>query len=193
MKLFLDKIPRWQPGGPHHTLLYQKMFEHVRVAGLREYHQGICWGPWQPYPERSPQAGVSTIGLLAPETMLEEILVLYPENYQLKRDPGEVQCSADVAEEACAEILEVLKACLWCRQDFSQPEEPRWAPRMQTEVKYQDQAWAAHNYSSSIQTQQQQSREKALRVAREAHHWALAVTVMLEGHTECLHHSTSHG
>ena len=90
------------------------------------------------------------MGLLTPKTMLEEILVLYQETYQLKRDPGEVQCSADVAEEAHAEILDILKACLWHRQDFSWLEEPRWAPRMQTEVKYQDQAWAAHNYLSSI-------------------------------------------
>ena len=109
MKLFLDKIPRWQPGEPHCTLLYQKMFEHVRAVVLREYHWGICFGHQQPSPERSPQAGVSALGLLTPKTTLGEILVLYQEAYQLKRDPGEVQCSADAAEEAHAEILEVFK------------------------------------------------------------------------------------
>ena len=94
--------------------------------------------------------GVSAVGLLTPETMLEEILVLYQETYQLKRDPGEVQHSVDVAKEAHIEILEVIKACLQCRQDFSQLEEPRQAPKMQTEVEYQDQAQVACNYSSSI-------------------------------------------
>ena len=107
------------------------MFEHVRVAGLREYHWGIHLGHQQPSPERRPQAEVFAMGLLTPKTMLEGILILYQEAYQLKRGPGEVQCSADVAEEAHAEILEVLKAHLWSRQDFSWLEEPRQVPRMQ--------------------------------------------------------------
>ena len=88
------------------------------------------------------------MGILTPEMMLEEILVLYQEIYQLKRDPGEVQCSAGVAEEAHTEILEVFKACLWHRQGSSQPEEPRWTPRTQAEVEYHDQVWAACNCSS---------------------------------------------
>ena len=118
-KLFLDEIPRWQQGGPHHALLYQKIFEHARAAGLRKYHHGICQGHWQPSPERSLQVGVSVMGLLAPKMTLEKILVLYQEVYQLKRDPGGVQCSSCAAEEAHAEILEVLKACLQCRQGSS--------------------------------------------------------------------------
>ena len=168
-KFFLDQIPRSQPGGPHHVLLYQKMFEHVRAAGPREYYHGFCWGHQQPSPERSPQVGVSAVGLLTPKMTLEEILILYQEVYQLKRDPGEVQCSAGAAEEAHAEILEVLKACLWHRQGSSWPEETRWTPRMQTEVEYHDQTRVATNYFSSFQTWQQQSRKEALRVARETH------------------------
>ena len=130
-KLFLDKIPRWQPGKPHHALLYQKMFLHAKVAGLKEYYHGVHWGHWQPSPERSPQAEVSAVGLLTSKTMLKEILILYQEVYQLKRDPGEVQCSKDTTEGTCIEILEVLKACLQCRQGVFQLEEPRWTPRMQ--------------------------------------------------------------
>ena len=96
-------------------------------------------GPLQPSPERSPQVGVSAMGLLTPEMMLKEILALYQEVYQLKSDPGGVQCSTCAAEEAYAEILEVLKACLWHRRGFSQLEEPRWAPSTWPEVKYHDQ------------------------------------------------------
>ena len=59
------------------------------------------------------------MGLLSPKMMLEDILVLYQEVYQFKRDPGEVQCSAGAAEEAHIEILEVLKACLQHRQGSS--------------------------------------------------------------------------
>ena len=62
------------------------------------------------------------MGLLTPQTTHEEILVLYQEVYQLKRDPGEVQCSEDIAEETHAEILEVLRECLWHRQGTIQPE-----------------------------------------------------------------------
>ena len=54
-KLFLDNIPRWQPGGPHSSLLYQKMFVHVKAAGLKEYYHGICQGHQELSPERSPR------------------------------------------------------------------------------------------------------------------------------------------
>ena len=40
-KLFLEEIPRWHPGGPHYALLYQRMFEHAKASGLKEYHRGI--------------------------------------------------------------------------------------------------------------------------------------------------------
>ena len=43
-QLFLDEIPRWQPGGPHHSLLYQKKFAHMKATGLKEYYCGIYWG-----------------------------------------------------------------------------------------------------------------------------------------------------
>ena len=136
---------------------------------------------------------VSAMGLLTPKTTLKEIMVLYQEVYQLKRVLGKVQCSTDAAEEAHIEILEVLKACLWYRQGSSQLEEPRQTPRMQAEAEYYDQTWVTCDYFSSFQTQQQQSREEALRVAREAQHQALVTLAMLKGHIECLHHSTSHG
>ena len=121
-QLFLDEIPRWEPGRPHHSLLYQKMFTHAKVVGLKEYHLGICWGHHQPSPDRSPQAEVSAMGLLNPQTTHEEILALYQEVYQLRRDPGEVQCSEDIAEETQAKILEVLRECLWHRMGPTHPE-----------------------------------------------------------------------
>ena len=65
------------------------------------------------------------MGLLTPQTMHEEILALYQEVYQLKRDPGEVQCSENMVEETCIKILEALKEHLQCRQGSAQLEEPR--------------------------------------------------------------------
>ena len=62
------------------------------------------------------------MGLLTPQTTHEGILAMYQEVYQLKRDPREVHCSEDIVEETHAEILEVLRECLWCRQGPAQPE-----------------------------------------------------------------------
>ena len=39
------------------------------------------------------------MGLLIPQTTHEKILALYQEVSQLKREPGEVQCSEDIVEE----------------------------------------------------------------------------------------------
>ena len=36
-QLFLDEIPKWQPGRAHHSLLYQKMFAHMKAVGQKEY------------------------------------------------------------------------------------------------------------------------------------------------------------
>ena len=104
------------------------------------------------------------MGSLIPETMLKEILAFYQEVYQIKRDPGGVQCAKDVVGEAYNEILEVLKACLWCRQGSSQPEEPRWIP----ECKQKQSIMSAHGQpvTTSIPSEpsRQHSREEALRV-----------------------------
>ena len=143
------------PGGSQEDPLCTPLpenVEHAKTAGLMEYHHGICQSHWQPSPERSPQAGASAMGLLTPETMLEEILVLYQEVYQLKRDPGEVQHSNNAAEEAHSEILKVVKACLWYRQGSSQPEEPRQTPRMKAEAEYYDQTWVTCDHFGSFQT-----------------------------------------
>ena len=64
---------------------------------------------------------------------------------------------------------------------------------MWAEAKYQDQTWVTCDYFSFVWIQQQQPREEALRVAREAHHWVLAMVAMLERHIKCLHCSISHG
>ena len=47
--------------------------------------------------------------LLTHEATREEILGLYHQVYQLKRNQGEVSCSHDMAQEIHIEILETLK------------------------------------------------------------------------------------
>ena len=120
--LFLEEIPKWEPGGLHHSLLYKKMFKHVRVVRIKEYHRDIHWGHWQPSPNRSPQVEVSIMGLLTPQMIHKEILTLYqkeglpndtwgnldlvPGGLPTQEGPGEVQCLDNAVEETCIKILE---------------------------------------------------------------------------------------
>ena len=121
-KLFLDEIPKLEPGRPHHPFLFQKMFAHMKAVGLKEYHCGICWGHWQPSLERDLQAWASTMEMLTPETTQDKVIALYQEVYHLKRNPWEIFCSGDTAEETHLEILEALKECLQSRQGATQAE-----------------------------------------------------------------------
>ena len=75
--LFLYEIPKWEPGGPHHLFLFQKMFTHAKAIGLKEYHWQICQGHWKSSPERDLQAKASTMEMLTLETTCEEVLTLY--------------------------------------------------------------------------------------------------------------------
>ena len=56
-KLFLDEITKWEPGRPHHLLLFQKMFAHMKripswdlpgslatIAGKIPPGEGFCHG-----------------------------------------------------------------------------------------------------------------------------------------------------
>ena len=106
--VFLDEIPSWEPSKPHCLYLYQRMFAHTEGAGWKECDCKICRGCWQPSLERDLWLEVPAMVLLTQETTQEEIMALYHQVNQLKRNPGEVPCSEDTAEE----ILEMLKECL---------------------------------------------------------------------------------
>ena len=115
-----------------------------------------------------------------------------PGSLSAQEGPWEVQYSENMVEETLIEILETLKECLWPRWGSAQLEEPRWrTPRIHAEVECYAQMKAACDHFSSYQGPQQQSSEEALRVAREAHHWALATVAMLKGHIKWLDHSIS--
>ena len=113
--LFLEELPRWEPGGLHHPYLYQRMFACVEADGQKECDHGIHQGCWQPLLERDLWVELPTMELLTQETTQEEVMALYHKVYQLKRSPREVPCSKDTAEETCIEILEMLKESLWHR------------------------------------------------------------------------------
>ena len=95
----------------------------------KEYDHRICWGYWQPSPERDLWEEIPAIELLTHETTQEEIMGIYHQVYQLKRKPREEPCSQDMAEETCIETLEMLKECLWHR--WGLPSQRSWGEGLQ--------------------------------------------------------------
>ena len=77
-----------------------------RLLDEKEYDHGIHWGHQQPSPERDVQVEVPAMELLTHESTWKEIMPLYHQAYQLKRNLGEVPCSQDTAEETHIEILD---------------------------------------------------------------------------------------
>ena len=125
-KLFLDEISKWKPVGLNHLFLFQKMFAHMKAIELKVYHCGNHRSHWQPLLERDLWAKVSAMEMLTPETTQDEVMALYQEVYQLKRNPGEVPCLEDTAKEIQIEISDMLRECLWCKWGPAQLEELRW-------------------------------------------------------------------
>ena len=74
-------------------------------------------------PKRDVRAEAPTSELITCKTTQEEIMGLYHQVYQLKRNPRPVPCSQEMAEEICLEILEMLKEHLQHRWGPTQLEE----------------------------------------------------------------------
>ena len=121
---------------------------------------------------------------------LFEILALYQEVYQHRRELGEVKYTKDVVRKAHNEILEAIRACLQCRWDSSQSAEPRWISRTLGEAQYHLYMQLPCDHLDFHQAGQWPSRGEASREAWEAHQQVLAAAAMLKGHIESLHWST---
>ena len=123
------------------------MFAHAEAARQKEYDHRICWGCQQPLLERDLQVELSTMELITQETTQEEIMALYHQVYQLKRNPREVPCSEDTKEEICLEILETLKEHLQCRQGSAQLEREsrQRTSRMPAQAEFHTQVQAAYD------------------------------------------------
>ena len=124
---------------------------------------------------------------------------IYHQVYQLKREPRDVPCPQDMAEETHIEILETLKECLKCMWGPAQHEELRGRSmgtritRMPAQVEFHAETQATYDHFGHLWDRQQESWEEALMVARDTHHWVLAAAAMIVGHIEYLSCSISHG
>ena len=114
----------------------------------------------------------------------------YHQVYQLKRNPGEVPCSHDTAQEIHIEILEMLKEHL----------QHRWGPTLleeeqrqattsirntRTPAQAEFHARAQVTYDD-LRNRHHDTCQEALAVVWDAHHQALVAAVLLEGHIERL-------
>ena len=138
--------------------------------------------------------------LITCKTTQEEIMGLYHQVYQLKRNPRALPCSEGTAEEICIEILEMLKEHLRHRWGPAQPEEElkqRYTgtrtSRMLAQAKFHNHMQVTYDHFGHFWDRQQESHEEALRVARDAHHWVLVAAALLEGHIKRLGHSITCG
>ena len=109
-------------------------------------------------------------------------------------------CFEEMVEEICKEILEMLKEHLWHRQGPTQLEEELRQRSMDTrtsrtpaQAEFHDHTQATYDHFAHFRDRHQESQEEAIRVARDAHHWALVAAALLEGHIERLSHSISQG
>ena len=97
-------------------------------------------------------------------------------------------------EEICLEILEMLKECLWHRWGPVLPDEKwRQAPTSIRTTRTPAQAEFHAQMQATYQNMWQESCEKALVRAQDAHCQVLTAAAMLEGHIERLSCSISSG
>ena len=167
----------------------------MEAVGQKEYDHLVCWGHQQPLPERDVQVEVTIMELLTHEATKEEILGLYHQVYQLKRNPGEVPCSHDTEQEIHIEILETLKEHLWHRWGPALPgEEWRQATtsirntRTPAQAEFHARAKVTYN---DFRNCHHDTFQEALAVAWDIHCQALVAAVLLEGHIERLSCSIS--
>ena len=168
--MFLDGYAGWEVGSPHCPIILHKMFLYTAEQGWKEVEWMVCWGCQQGLPKLDPQADVSAIWLVGPQTSKDEFRALYYEVYKIRRLQGSPPWGLEWMEELATEIVSSLKDCLGWKG--SKPlwgiEEPGLAdvqsPRSKTPRRGRRDA----------------SAKRDLTKAREAHQRALATTAALE-------------
>ena len=81
VELFLEGQARWGADNPHHLIILHEMFQHASEQGQKEAEKKVCWGHCHGL--LKPEADVSAIQLVWPQTSREEFKSLYYEVYKL--------------------------------------------------------------------------------------------------------------
>ena len=133
--MFLDVYAGWEVGSPHSPINLHEMFQYATEQGWKEAGGMVCQGHWHSLPKLDPQADVSVIWLVGPQTSKEEFRALYYEVYKLRRLPASPLWGLQWMEELATEMVSFLKDCLGQKKGKSPQgiEEPGpadiWPPR----------------------------------------------------------------
>ena len=145
--LFLDEIPRWESGGLHCPYLLQRMFAQTENVGQKEHNWVRQRGCAQSSTEQGVDLETPCRGSGLQDHLWRKFSGLYQEVYQVRRTPGPVPGSPEVAEQTHQEILDLLRECLHChRQGSAQPEEPRQTTMMPAVAEYHAQIQAINEH-----------------------------------------------
>ena len=173
VKLFLEGQAKWEMDSPYHCVMIHEMFQHASEQGPKEAERMVCWGCQHELSKLDPEADMSAIQLVGPQTSRKEIKPLYYEVYKLQRPPG----SPPREPELMAEVVSSLEDC--------QGREHREVPQMSGEPNSID-VWLPR---SRTPRRKDALRERSLTEVREAHHRALVMAAALEEEIEWLSHT----
>ena len=132
----------------------------------------VCWGCWHGLLRLDPEADISTIQLVGPQTSRKEIKSLYYDVYKLWRLPG----SPPGEPELVAEVVSSLEDCQG--QERSKP------PQAMRKSKLTD-IWPPRNRTPR-RVRRDASVERSLAEVREFHQKTLAMAATLEEDIEWL-------
>ena len=170
VELFLEGQAKWEMDSPFHLVMLHEMLQHASEQGQKEVEHMVCWGCQHKLPKLDPEADVSTVQLVGPQTSRKEIESLYYEVYKLQRLPG----SPPRDPELMAEVVSSL--------EDHQEQEWRETPHTSGEPNSTD-VWPPR---SRTPQRRDTSRERSLTEVREAHHRALVIAAALEEEIEWL-------
>ena len=77
VELFLEGHTVWEADRPHHLVMLLEMFQHAADQGQKEVEQTVHQGCQHELPKLDPEADISTVQLVGPQTSKEEIQSLY--------------------------------------------------------------------------------------------------------------------
>ena len=68
MELFLEGQTKWEEDSSHQQVMLYEMFKHATDEGQKEAEQMVHQGFWQGLPKLDPEADISAIQLIGPQT-----------------------------------------------------------------------------------------------------------------------------
>ena len=172
VELFLEGQTKWEADSPHHLMMLYELFQHAADQGWKEAEQTVCRGHWQEIPKLDPEADLSTVQLVGPQTSKEEIQSLYLEVYKQHRLLGSPPRELELMEE----VASSFEDC----QGQKEEEVSEMAVRF----------WSADVQPPRSRTpkrgRREASVERSLANMRGAHQKALAMAAVLEEEIEQL-------